>query len=274
MAFFESDDGCRYHFEVVGEEADSGFPMFMLHGIIQSGAEWRRAGWVDALSGLRRLILVDLPGHGASDRPGDHAPYRVESIANAVLGISDVMGIERFDYMGFSLGGRVGYELAARQAQGDKEGHARALRALVITAQHARAPRDEPRLPRLIELFRSGKLRAMERGMGMRSEQAGATVNDPEAMVLAIEALRDWGGVEEALGGLFQPVMVISGEEDPAFRKAGDSAAAIPGVRWMALPGVDHNGTFYQVEASAAAVIDFLAFVDGNRVDGGETVSA
>ena len=67
MAYFESDDGCRYHFEVVGEEADSGFPMFMLHGIIQSGAEWRRAGWVDALSGLRRLILVDLPGHGASD---------------------------------------------------------------------------------------------------------------------------------------------------------------------------------------------------------------
>ncbi len=173
--------------------------------------------------------------------------------------------------MGFSLGGRVGYELAARHVRGDAPGDAERLRALVITAQHARAPRDEPRLPGLIELFRSGKLRAMERGMGIRSEQAGATVNDPEAMVRAIEALRDWAGVEEALGGLFQPVMVISGEEDPALGKAGDSAAAIPGARWLALPGVDHNGTFYQVDASAAAVIDFLACVDGNRVDGGET---
>ncbi|MCH7734059.1 MAG: alpha/beta fold hydrolase [Chloroflexi bacterium] len=270
MAYYESADGCRYHYEIVGDQAGHGFPMFMLHGIIQSGAEWRRAGWVDALSGMRRLILVDLPGHGASDRPGDHGPYRIESIANAVLGISDALGIEGFDYMGFSLGGRVGYELAARHARGDAEG----LRALVISAQHARAPRDEPRLLRLIELFRGGKLRAMERGMGMRSEQAGATVNDPEAMAMAIEALRDWGGVEEGLGGLPQPVMVISGEEDPAFQKARDSAAAIPGARWVALPGIDHNETFYRVDASAPAVIDFLARVDGKGAGGGEAAPA
>ncbi len=265
MAYYESAGGCRYHFEVVEEEAGHGFPMFMLHGIIQGGAEWRRAGWVDALSGLRQLILVDLPGPGASSRPEDLGPYRIESIANAVLGISDALGIDRFDYMGFSLGGRVGYELAAR--------HARALRALVISAQHARAPREEPRLLALIELFRNGKLRAMERGMGIRSGQAGATVNDPEAMALAIEALRDWDGAEEALGGLSQPVMVISGEEDPAFQKARESAAAIPGAQWVALPGIDHNETFYRVDASAHAVIDFLACLDGDRVGGSEAVS-
>jgi pimeloyl-ACP methyl ester carboxylesterase len=271
MAFYESVGGCRYHYEVVGDPAGRGFPMFMLHGIIQSTAEWRRSGWVDALSGMRRLILVDLPGHGASDRPGDHAAYRIESIADAVQGISDALGIDCFDYMGFSLGGRVGYELAARRAQG----RAQALRALVISAQHARAPRDEPRLLKLIALFRSGKLRAMERGMGIRSEQPGATVNDPEAMALAIEALRDWGGVEEALGGLSQPVMVISGEEDPAFQRAGDSAAAIPGARWVALPGIDHNETFYRVDASAPAVIEFLACVDRDGVSAtGGTVSA
>ena len=265
MACYESADGCRYHYEVVGDQAGQGFPMFMLHGIIQSGAEWRRAGWVDALAGMRRLILVDLPGHGASSRPKDISPYRIGSIANAVLGISDALGIERFDYMGFSLGGRVGYELAARHARGDAEG----LRALVISGQHARAPRDEPRLLKLIELFRNGRLRAMERGMGIRSEQAGAIVNDPEAMALAIEALRDWGGVEEALGGISLPVMVISGEEDPAFEKARESAGAIPDVRWVALPGIDHNETFYRVDASAPAVIDFLAGVDGKGEGGG-----
>ena len=96
MAYFESADGCRHHYEVVGEPDGHGaYPMFMLHGIVQSGAEWRRAGWVDALSSRRRLILVDLPGHGASCKATDRAPYRIESIADAVLGISDAMGLGR-----------------------------------------------------------------------------------------------------------------------------------------------------------------------------------
>ncbi len=68
--------------------------------------------------------------------------------------------------------------------------------------------------------------------------------------------------------------MVISGEEDPAFTKARESASAIPGVRWVALPGIDHNETFYRVDASAPAVIDFLARVDGHGVGGGEAGSA
>ena len=260
MAYFESADGCRYHYEVVGEPDGHGaYPMFMLHGIVQSGAEWRRAGWVDALSSRRRLILVDLPGHGASCKATDRGPYRIESIADAVLGISDAIGLDRFDYMGFSLGGRVGFELAAR--------HTEKLRALVISGQHARPPREEARLIRLVELFRGGKLRAMERGMGIRSEHRGSTVNDPEAMAIAIEALRDWAGVEEALGGLSLPVMLISGEKDPAFQKAVKSAAAIPGARWVPLPGVDHNETFYRVEASAPAIIEFLAGVDAAEPD-------
>ena len=149
MPYVESN-GCNYHYVIEGD----GPPLFMLHGIIQSGDEFRRAGWVDALSSSRSLILVDLPGHGKSSRPEDQSPYEIESIAAGVLAIAEKHGHSRFDYFGFSLGGRVGFELAAR--------HPEVLTRLIIAAQHARPPSDESRLSRLIGLFRSGKLQAME----------------------------------------------------------------------------------------------------------------
>ena len=80
MPYVESN-GCNYHYLIEGD----GPPLFMLHGIIQSGDEFRRAGWVDALSKLRTLILVDLPGHGKSSRPEEQAPYEIESIARRIF---------------------------------------------------------------------------------------------------------------------------------------------------------------------------------------------
>ena len=223
----------------------------MLHGIIQSGEEFRRAGWVDALSLTRSLILVDLPGHGKSSRPERQAPYEIESIAAGVLAIAEKHRYTRFDYFGFSLGGRVGFELAAR--------HPEVLGKLVIAAQHARPPSDESRLSRLIGLLRSGKLQAMERGMGIRPEPGSKTVNDPVAMERAIQALTAWRGAEDVLNQFEMPVLCVSGADDPAFDRARATAVQIPGVRWHPLEGVDHNGSFYGVEAWRSLVTDFLA---------------
>ena len=223
----------------------------MLHGIIQSGEEFRRAGWVDALSLTRSLILVDLPGHGKSSRPERQAPYEIESIAAGVLHIAEKHRYSRFDYFGFSLGGRVGFELAAR--------HPEVLGKLIIAAQHARPPSDESRLSRLIELFRSGKLQAMERGMGIRPEPGSKTVNDPVAMERAIQGLTTWRGAEDVLNQFAMPVLCVSGADDPAFDRARATAAQIPGVRWHFLESVDHNGVFYGVEAWSSLVTDFLA---------------
>jgi pimeloyl-ACP methyl ester carboxylesterase len=240
-------NGCNYHYVIEGD----GPPLFMLHGIIQSGNEFKRAGWVDALSSSRTLILVDLPGHGKSSRPEEQFPYEIESIAAAVLAIATKHGYAQFDYFGFSLGGRVGFELAAR--------HPAVLGKLIIAAQHARPPAAESRLPRLIGLFRSGKLRAMERGMGIRPEPGDSTVNDPMAMERAIQALTAWRGAEDVVAQFDMPVLCVSGADDPAFERAQETAAQIPGVKWHPLVGVDHNGAFYGVEEWSSVVTEFLA---------------
>jgi pimeloyl-ACP methyl ester carboxylesterase len=102
----------------------------------------------------------------------------------------------------------------------------------------------------------------MERGMGIRpaanSDGGGGTVNDPEAVATAIEALRMWDGAESALPWIQTPVLLIAGSKDPAFDAAQDSASQISSARFEMLDGVDHSGSFYNPDASLGKVRDFL----------------
>lgn len=58
-----------------------------------------------------RLILVDLRGHGRSDRP--ETGYHVDTMAQDVSGILQHLGIERAHVVGSSMGAEVGLSLAA-----------------------------------------------------------------------------------------------------------------------------------------------------------------
>src|SRR5262245_45070355 len=92
----------------------AGVPMVLLHGLGGTGQSvfgglLRRP----ELAG-RRLIVVDLPGHGRSDRPGDYA-YSLESFAEAVGRVLDDAGLDAIDLVGHSMGGSVAITLAAAQ---------------------------------------------------------------------------------------------------------------------------------------------------------------
>jgi 2-succinyl-6-hydroxy-2,4-cyclohexadiene-1-carboxylate synthase len=62
-----------------------------------------------------RLILVDLRGHGQSDRPA--TGYHVDALAGDVAGIMSQLKIERAHIVGSSLGAEVGLSLAANYPQ-------------------------------------------------------------------------------------------------------------------------------------------------------------
>ncbi len=58
-----------------------------------------------------RLILVDLRGHGKSDRP--ETGYHIDEMAGDIFGIMQHLNIERAHVVGSSLGAEVGLSLAA-----------------------------------------------------------------------------------------------------------------------------------------------------------------
>ena len=55
----------------------------------------------------RRALLIDLPGHGLSDKP--HCPYPIEFFARAIEAVMRDAQVERAVLIGHSLGGPIAY---------------------------------------------------------------------------------------------------------------------------------------------------------------------
>jgi pimeloyl-ACP methyl ester carboxylesterase len=90
------------------DERGSGEPLILLHGGM-GGSEMFGAN-LDRLAAGRRLIIVELPGHGhtaVSDQP-----LRYEEMADQIAGLIDHLGLDQTDLMGVSLGGGVALRAA------------------------------------------------------------------------------------------------------------------------------------------------------------------
>ena len=75
-----------------------------VHGLGSNGAAIYADVVTDpAIAGHRTLVL-DLPGHGSSDRPADYA-YTLDAHAAAVAAVCVAAGVDQIDLVGHSLGG-------------------------------------------------------------------------------------------------------------------------------------------------------------------------
>ena len=85
-----------------------GAPLVLVHGWACDTSFWK--GQVGPMSASRRVIALDLPGHGRSG-PSD-AGYAQDSLARAVLAVMDHAGVERAVLVGHSMGASVVRRLA------------------------------------------------------------------------------------------------------------------------------------------------------------------
>ena len=89
----------RLHVEVAGD----GPTVVVLHGFTGSAAAM--SSLTDHLVARRRVVAVDLVGHGRSPVPDDPAAYTVDAMADDV---AEVIGGDPAAVVGYSMGGRVG----------------------------------------------------------------------------------------------------------------------------------------------------------------------
>jgi pimeloyl-ACP methyl ester carboxylesterase len=92
-------------------EAGTGPPVIAVHGLGATKASFLAT--VAALAPRFRVIAIDLPGFGDSDKPVG-APYDARYFATAVVQLLDTLELERAHLIGNSLGGRVTLEVALR----------------------------------------------------------------------------------------------------------------------------------------------------------------
>ena len=94
-------------------------PVLLLHGFSSSAKlNWEDTGWLAALlEAGRRVITVDLPGHGRSGAPEDMDSYSPSRIRADLLQIAFDAGARPLrdgdpasglDVIGYSLGSRLG----------------------------------------------------------------------------------------------------------------------------------------------------------------------
>jgi pimeloyl-ACP methyl ester carboxylesterase len=117
-------NGIRLYHEIYG----SGEPLVLIHGGLTTIGEMQ--GWIEPLAKSRRVIAVEMQGHG---RTADtDRPMRFETMADDIAALLDHLEIPRADLVGHSFGGACAIRIAIQHPD-------RVRRLVVISAPHARS---------------------------------------------------------------------------------------------------------------------------------------
>jgi pimeloyl-ACP methyl ester carboxylesterase len=100
-------NGLKMYYEVHGR----GEPVVLLHGAFMTITNnW--AGWIDELSKTRKVIAVEMQGHGrTADIPRE---LNSENLADDVAALLEYLELSRADLIGYSMGGGVAMRVAVR----------------------------------------------------------------------------------------------------------------------------------------------------------------
>jgi pimeloyl-ACP methyl ester carboxylesterase len=109
VGFFESD-GVRLYYECHGHGPRV---LVFMHGILMDSNMNRRLAADLAASG-HRVVLLDLPGHGLSEKPKRASFHRMDTYAQHVVHLLDHLGVDRAVVGGVSLGANVSLLVAAQ----------------------------------------------------------------------------------------------------------------------------------------------------------------
>ncbi|MEO7815344.1 MAG: alpha/beta fold hydrolase [Sphingomicrobium sp.] len=82
-------------------------PAILVHGFPESHRTWRDL--VPLLGDDLRLIMPDLRGFGASDKPQGVAEYSTDKLVADLFALADALGIDRFALVGHDWGGAIAW---------------------------------------------------------------------------------------------------------------------------------------------------------------------
>ena len=219
-----------------------------------------------ALTANYRVLRYDTRGHGATQAPA--APFTLSDLADDVRLILEHLKIARVHFVGLSMGGMIGQELAVR--------HPQLLSSLVLantlsaygpeampmwqgridaaSGPEGIEPLVEPTVERwFTQAYRQGHADTLDRVRALirRTSVAGSQECCRALMKLNLTA---------RLHALQIPTLVIAGRQDPSTPVAGAEvmADAIPGARLEVIENAAHISNIEQARVFTGLLTDFL----------------
>lgn len=208
-----------------------------VHGFGSSARDnWVNTGWVRDLQAAGfRVLAVDQRGHGASEKPHDAAGYLMTTLVADLLTVLDTYLLDTVRYVGYSLGARVGWELAVTYPDhvdravlgGIPDG--RPLRRLDVAQARAFIEDGTP-----VEDVTT------QRYVGLAQRVPG---NDLRALVAIAEGMTVDGGDPDPATPPLQPVLFATGSDDPILEQSRQLAGYAPRGEFFEIEGRNHvNG--------------------------------
>ena len=245
----------------------SALPVVLGHSFLGSGEMW--APLLPTLASMRRVVNVDLRGHGQSSRSAQEHTF--EDLVGDVLRVLDELAIERAVLAGLSIGGmtamrfalrypdRVGGLILINADAGDEDPQQklkyRAWSALVQLAEPSVVVRQ------LTPLMFGADVRARRPGL-VDAWAARWRELDVMSAVRVFDTLMDRDDVRESLGRIRCPTLVIHGAEDRLVGRdrCRDVARRIPGSAFQI---VERGGHLVTLECPDAVSALFGTFLPG-----------
>jgi pimeloyl-ACP methyl ester carboxylesterase len=226
---FVHNDGIDIYYEIHGE----GEPLVLLHGFVASSLQWHRWDYVDELKRSHQLVLIDLRGHGRSEKPHTHDEYTLEKRLADICAVLNALAIERAHFMGYSMGGWLAYGMAVR--------HGEMVASLMIGGAHPYA-----------ESFQSfdgvdGRdadvfVAALEKFSGERISSQFKPVILQNDLVALAAAATDRDGFGSDLHRITQPLLLFAGELDQRLEQIQRAAKVLDCHDLLIVPGANHAG--------------------------------
>jgi len=243
-----------------------GLPVVLIHGYTDNARDW--VPLIPYLNKHYRLIVVDLRGHGRSDKP--ECCYAKIDFAYDIKLLLDSLHIQKADIVGHSLGSMISQVLAEQWPQ-------RVRKLILIASTGGPRPGTVPKKP---EYDFAAEIRKLQEPIDPDSpfmiewwasptpvneefirRQRRDAANIPLAVWLAVlEQGANPADLQSTLPKLKAPTLLIWGSKDPIMEEEVRQSlrAALPAAKVKIFEGLGHNPFWEEPEAVAKAINGFL----------------
>jgi pimeloyl-ACP methyl ester carboxylesterase len=238
--------------EIAYLDEGEGDPILLVHGFASSrNVNWVYPAWVSELKkNGRRVVAIDLRGHGESSKLYDPAEYSIEMLAGDVIALMDHLKIDRADMMGYSMGGRTTAYLARYQPA--------RLRSAILGGIGIGLIKGGGPGQNVVEALEAPSLDDVTDPVGRTFRAfADQTRSDRKALAACLRGSRRLMTEAEA-AGITVPVLIAVGTTDEIAGSADELGKIIPGSQVLNIPNRDHMRAVGD-RVYKAGVLDFLS---------------